>query len=84
MCVNDVSSITALPLCMSIISPSSFSDTTFSNVHSVIVRERDVSVSRMAEQSDDVCVISLNVHFFILSVVSAVCVHPSQHVSISG
>ena len=83
-CVNEVLSITALPLCISITSPSLFPDTTFSNVHSVRVKERDVPDFRMAEQSDDVCVMSLNVHFFILSVVSAVCVHPSQHVSISG
>ena len=80
MCVNEVLSITALQLCISIISPSSFSDTTFSNVHCVRVRERYLSVSRMAEQSEDVCVMSLKVHFFILSVVSAVDVHPSQHV----
>ena len=44
----------------------------------------DVSVFKMAGLSADVCVMSLNVQFFIINVVSERELHPSQHVSKRG
>ena len=71
-------------LCIVMISPSSFSDTTLSNTHSITLIFIGTSVSISAADAGDRCLICLNSQFLHTMTVSIVDAHPSQQLANRG